>query len=643
MKKLLTGLNKEQLKAVKHTEGPVIIFAGAGSGKTRILTRRAAYLIQNGIANPKNILAITFTNKAAEEMKSRIRGLVGPLADSMWISTFHSMCARILRKNAHCIGYNSQFTIYDMDDSKSILKKIIKSLGYEKEISEKVCQWMISKAKNAGHTAEEYARISEDEKISKCFEVYEESMLMNNCMDFDDLLLKTWELFDSCPDVLEEYQKQFLYIMVDEYQDTNHIQFELVKQLSGGTDNVCVVGDDDQSIYKFRGADITNILNFESYFPTAKRILMEENYRSTKNILDTANAVISNNRYRKAKRLWTTNPNGNKVSYISFHDAEEEADYIISDIKKSDWDLSNIAILYRSNMQSRLIEEACLTHNIPYRIIGGINFYQRKEIKDMISYLKILVNPSDEVCVKRILNVPKRGIGNKTIDKIDEYASLNKLTFYEALKKQFDIPGISSKTRHAIEAFCLLIEKNINLFTLSKLPETTTSWSVSSYLNAIANKEGYFDELAHDYDPEEYASKKENINEFINKIISLESSMRGMDLQKFLEDIALISEKKEEVGEKVTMMTLHASKGLEFKKVYIVGMNTGLFPCARASHGGEELEEERRLCYVGITRAMESLTLTSCRYRMINGRTSYMPESIFVNELPDKNVSITRM
>ncbi len=643
MKELLTDLNKEQLEAVKHTKGPVIIFAGAGSGKTRILTRRAAYLIKSGIANPKNILAITFTNKAAEEMKTRIKSLVGTLADAMWISTFHSMCVRILRKHAHCIGYDSKFTIYDTDDSKALLKRIIKSLGYEKEISEKVCQWMISKAKNSGQTAEEYARSSEDEKISKCYEAYEESMLMNNCMDFDDLLIKTWELFDTCPDVLEEYQNQFLYIMVDEYQDTNHIQFELVKQLSGGTENVCVVGDDDQSIYKFRGADITNILNFETYYPSAKKVLMEENYRSTQNILDTANAVISNNLHRKSKRLWTDKPKGEKVSYLSFYDAEEEADYIISDIKKSKWNLSDVAILYRSNMQSRLIEEACLSYKVPYRIVGGLNFYQRKEIKDMISYLKILLNPSDEVCVKRILNVPKRGIGNKTIEKVEAFAASNKTSFYNALKRQNEIPGISKKTRESITNFVLFIESNISSFLTSVSKGHTSAWSVSSYLDTIIHKNGYFDELSREYEPEEYRSKKENVMEFINKIISLESSAAGMDLKKFMEDIALISEKKEESGDKITMMTLHASKGLEFKKVYITGMNDGLFPSGRALHGSEELEEERRLCYVGITRAMESLTLTSSRYRMLNGKTSYMPESTFINELPEKNVSITRM
>lgn len=643
MKELLIGLNKEQLEAVKHTEGPVIIFAGAGSGKTRILTRRAAYLIKGGIADPKNILAITFTNKAAEEMKTRIKNLVGSSADSMWISTFHSMCARILRKYAHCIGYDSKFTIYDTDDSKALFKKIIKSFGYEKEISEKVCQWMISKAKNAGYTAEEYSKISEDKKISRCYDAYEENMFMNNCMDFDDLLIKTWELFNTCPDVLEEYQKQFLYLMVDEYQDTNHIQFELVKQLSDGTENICIVGDDDQSIYKFRGADITNILNFESYYPSAKKIFLEKNYRSTQNILDTANAVISNNKYRKAKKLWTDKSCGEKVSYISFYDAEEEADYIISDIKKSKWNLSDVAILYRSNMQSRLIEEACLSHKVPYQIVGGLNFYQRKEIKDMIAYLKILINPSDEISIKRILNVPKRGVGNKTIEKIDDFVVSNRLSFYNALKRQNEISGISKKTRESIMDFISFMESNISSLSVFALKGCDSSWSVSGYLNTILNMYGYLDELSRSCDPEEYIIKKENIMEFINKIISLELSADGIDLRRFLEDIALISEKKEESGDKITMMTLHASKGLEFKKVYIVGMNDGLFPSGHTLCNSEDLEEERRLCYVGITRAMESLTLTSSKYRMLNGKTTYMPESTFINELPKENVSITRM
>lgn len=647
MKNLLSDLNKEQQEAVTHTDGPLIIFAGAGSGKTRILTRRAAYLISKGI-DPSSILAITFTNKAADEMKRRIKELVGDIADKMWISTFHSMCVRILRKYAGLIGYDNQFTIYDTDDSKSLIKNIIKDFNCSKEMSEKTTQCMISSFKNAGISADDYASDPDcDKKVAECYTEYEERMFMSNSMDFDDLLIKTKELFDENRDILYKYQDKFKYVMVDEYQDTNRIQFELVKYLSGGYENICVVGDDDQSIYKFRGADITNILNFQSHYTSSDKIMLEQNYRSTKNILNTANSVISNNKNRVEKKLWTDQESGEKVTYISFEDAHAEASGVISDIKKSKYHYSDIAILYRSNMQSRLLEEACLDHSVPYQIIGGINFYQRKEIKDMIAYLKVIVNSADEVAIKRIINIPKRNIGTTTIHKIEEYAKENKLTFYGALLNSNKISTISAKTKKAINQFVQFLlesrEKMYEAGILSADKDFPTSYTISSYLNEIINGLGYKEELTRMYDEDEARTKIENVTEFVDKVISLEKCTTPLKLSNFLENIALISDVKETDEDKITMMTLHSSKGLEFKKVYIVGMNNGLFPSQRSFIAGtEELEEERRLCYVGITRAMESLTLTSAKYRMQNGKYTSLSTSCFINEMPKNTLTKKR-
>lgn len=643
MKELLSDLNDEQKKAVLHTKGPLIIFAGAGSGKTRILTRRAAYLISECKVEPEHILAITFTNKAADEMKTRIKALVGEEANSMWISTFHSMCARILRKYATYVGYNPNFTIYDTDDARSLIKNIIKDLDYTKVAHDRTIQSMISSLKNSGITLSEYEKSTDFDKVFfDIYSEYDEHMIMNNSMDFDDLLLKTKELFDNHIDVLYDYQDQFQYVMVDEYQDTNKIQFELVEQLSSGYGNICVVGDDDQSIYKFRGADITNILNFESTFPHAKKILLEQNYRSTKNILDAANGVIANNKHRTEKKLWTTHSAGEKVNFIEFDDATLEAYNVIVDIKKNKYSYSDVAILYRSNMQSRLLEESCFDYNIPYHIVGGINFYQRKEIKDMVAYLKILANPSDEISVKRIINIPKRSIGKTTIGKIEKYSKEKKQTFFQSLLEAEKIPSLSAKTVQSIKEFTIFILKKQKEMELAGIldvdVEHPTPYTISQYLNFIYTS-WYNAELESNYAEEELINKKENVVEFIDKIISMEKESSPLKLHDLLENIALISEKNDDKSEKITMMTLHASKGLEFKKVYIVGMNNGLFPSDRSIFAkSEDLEEERRLCYVGITRAMESLTLTAARSRFMNGKYVTMDKSMFINEIPRSTV-----
>lgn len=642
MEELLKGLNKQQKEAVLYTEGPLIVFAGAGSGKTRVLTRRAAYLVSECKVDPSSILAITFTNKAADEMKDRIRSLIGEQANDMWISTFHSMCARILRAHATNIGYDNRFTIYDTDDCKSLIKKIVKRLGYpKKEWNEKSIQCRISSLKNDGISANDFEPIlGYDKLFAKIYSEYEEEMFMSNCLDFDDLLMKTDELLDQCPDILYDYQDKFRYVMVDEYQDTNKIQFKLVKKLADGYGNVCVVGDDDQSIYKFRGANVKNILRFGADFPSVKKILLEQNYRSTKTILNAANSVIANNTKRAEKRLWTDNPVGEKIKYYELADAKEEADRIISDIKSGKYEYSDIAILYRSNRQSRLLEEACLAYEVPYQIIGGISFYQRKEIKDMTAYLKVIENPSDSVSVKRIINVPKRGIGDTTVSKVEAYADSNKLTLFQALLDVDRITGISAKAKKSIHGFIDFITLNQKEMEAAKIigsgsPEPNIH-VVSRYMESILGSLGYVEELEKSCEPEEFENKHGNLLEFIEKIISIENGSKPLKLTELLESIALVSEAKGSEGGKVSMLTMHSSKGLEFKKVYIVGMTVGMFPTFNVaySHSDDAMEEERRLCYVAITRAMESLTLSSTKFFTIKGELVRSERSPFLEEIP---------
>lgn len=643
MEEILKGLNDVQREAVLHKDGALIIFAGAGSGKTRILTRRAAYLVNHYGVKPEEILAITFTNKAANEMKERIHDLIGTQADQMWISTFHSMCARILRKHASTIGFDTNFTIYDTDDSKAVLKKIIKANGLDDDLNERSLQIEISNLKNAGISADDYVASGRcDENIAKCYHEYEENMMMGNCMDFDDLLLKTKELFEYDPDTKYDYQEQFKYIMIDEYQDTNHIQLELVLDLVSEYGNLCVVGDDDQSIYKFRGADITNIMDFKKFFPHAKKIMLEQNYRSTKNILNAANSVIANNTYRTPKKLWTDNEEGEKIHILSADDERDEAKRVISDIKLCGTDYSDIAILYRSNRQSRLLEEACFDYGVPYQIVGGLNFYQRKEVKDLICYLKVMANPSDNVSWKRIINVPKRSIGDTTIAKIEAYADAEKISLYEALKRIDMIPKIAEKTKNTIREFMNFMEHaRKRLIASGYLNDDPPFdfYGLSSYMKEIVGDEktpgGYIDYLTKEYEDEERANKIDNVQEFLNKVFEFETGTAEPKLSKFLEDIALIAEKeKSDDIKKITMMTLHSSKGLEFDRVYIVGMVDGVFPSILSLDDQWEIEEERRLCYVGMTRAIKVLNLSYARARYMKGYRMACETSRFLYEIP---------
>lgn len=641
---IMGKMNPEQAKAIFTTEGPLLVFAGAGSGKTRVLTYRAAYLVENKKIAPEQILAITFTNKAANEMKERIKALIGKNADGMWAMTFHSMCVRILRKNAYLLGYTNNFSIYDTDDSKSVISKIIKEDTYYRTFTPASALAHISNLKSQNISPDKYLASTKDEKIlKKIYESYEEQLYQNNAFDFDDLLLKTVELFNDFPDVLDEYQKQFHYIMVDEYQDTNSLQFLIVSMLAEKHKNICVVGDDDQSIYGFRGADIQNILDFERNYPNTLVIKLEENYRSSGNILNTANAVIKNNIRRSTKKLKTSREPGKKVQYIRYESSLIEASSVIRDIISQACDYKDIAILYRTNAQSRLLEEACIKYSLPYRIVGGISYYQRKEIKDMIAYLKIISNPADAVSLKRIINVPKRNIGDTTIDKIETYAKANSIALYEALQKVEEIPSISKRTKSSIMNFITKIEEYHMKLKKGGVLDTAGdgSYSIHEYLNDILYELGYMEDLMKNNEEDVYETKKENLEELINKVIEFEDTITVSTLDRLLEDIALVSGTDTVDDEdKVTLMTLHSSKGLEYKKVYIVGMEEQLFPSRRAVIESD-IEEERRLCYVGITRAIDELILSSAAERMVNGYFYRTIESRFIDEMPNLYVDKT--
>lgn len=630
-------LNEQQREAVFHTEGPLLILAGAGSGKTRVLTHRIAYLIEEQQVNPWNILAITFTNKAAGEMRERVDKLVGYGSESIWVSTFHSMCVRILRRHIDLLGYDTNFTIYDSDDQKTLMREVCKLLQVDtKMFRERALLSEISKAKDELVTPQEYRMRAEGDysrkKIAEVYEEYEKQLRSNNALDFDDLLFKTVQLFQTQKDVLEYYQERFRYIMVDEYQDTNTAQFELVRLLAAKYRNLCVVGDDDQSIYKFRGANIHNILNFEQYFPDAKVIKLEENYRSTQNILDAANAVIKNNVGRKAKALWTQQDAGDKIDCKDFDTAYDEAEYIAhsinSFVRKGVFSYGDSAVLYRTNAQSRLLEERFVRENIPYKIVGGVNFYARKEIKDLLCYLKTIDNAQDDLAVKRIINVPKRGIGATTIAKVQDYADENGMSFYAALRQAEEISTLSKATATKIRPFVTFIQ-----MLRSKLPYI----SVEQLMDEIIEDTGYVAELDAE-GTDEARARIENIDELISKIVAYEESVEQPTLSGFLEEVALIADidNLEEDSDYVVLMTLHSAKGLEFPNVYLAGMEDGLFPSYMTitSDDPTEVEEERRLCYVGITRAREHLTLTSARMRMTRGETQYHKVSRFVKEIP---------
>ena len=632
-------LNEPQREAVYHTDGPLLILAGAGSGKTRVLTHRIAYLIGERGVNPWNILAITFTNKAAGEMRERVDSLVGFGSESIWVSTFHSMCVRILRRFIDRLGYDNRFTIYDTDDQKTLMKEVCKKVAIDTKVfKERSLMSAISSAKNELILPDEFELNAGGDfaklKIAKVYREYEAQLKANNALDFDDLLVKTVQLLQTQPDVLENYQERFRYIMVDEYQDTNTVQFQLVRLLAGKYRNLCVVGDDDQSIYKFRGANIRNILDFEHEFSDACVIKLEQNYRSTGNILNAANRVIANNKGRKEKTLWTANGEGELVHLRQFDTGYDEADFIAEDIKKevrAGASYNDHAVLYRTNAQSRLLEEKFVAMNVPYKIVGGVNFYARREIKDLLAYLKTIDNGMDDIAVRRIINVPKRGIGLTTINRIQESAAERGLGFYETLMAPELIPGIG-RSAAKLDSFAALIEYFKGL---------TGQMSITDLLREVIEKTGYMESLDSE-DKEDAQARKENIDELINKAAAYEEAAEDRDepatLSAFLEEVALVADidSLDEEQDYVVLMTLHSAKGLEFPHVYLAGMEDGLFPSYMTitSDDRDDLEEERRLCYVGITRAEQELTLTCARRRMVRGETQYNKISRFIKEIP---------
>lgn len=633
----LSKLNPPQREGVVTTEGPVLILAGAGSGKTRVLTHRVAYLIEQGVA-PFNIMAITFTNKAAGEMKQRIADMIPNDCDGVWVATFHSSCVRILRRFGELIGYDRNFTIYDTDDCKTLMKAICKDMQIDtKQIKEKALLNAISNAKNQLIGPEEFLADAgydyNKQRQASVYREYQSRLKSNNAMDFDDLIMKTVELLKYQGEALKFYQDKFHYIMVDEYQDTNTAQFELIRLLASGRENLCVVGDDDQSIYKFRGANIYNILNFELHYPGAKVIKLEQNYRSTGNILNAANAVIKNNQGRKAKTLWTSEEDGEKIKFEQFDSAYEEATFIATDIcrmvRSGSRHYNDCAVLYRTNAQSRLIEEKLIYEGIPYKIVGGINFYSRKEIKDILAYLKTIDNGQDDLAVERIINVPKRGIGAASIAKVTEYARDNGLSFYEGLKKADVIPGLGAAAKK-IKPFTDLIES---------LRAGEVQY-ISDIVEVILEETGYVSELEAE-GTDEAKARIENIDELMSKCVTYQQEAESPTLSGFLEEVALVADidSLDDSDDIVVLMTLHGAKGLEFNRVYMAGMEDGLFPGYNAimdENGSDsELEEERRLCYVGITRAREELILTSAKMRMIRGETQFSKISRFVKEIPE--------
>lgn len=639
-------LNPPQKDAVFHTEGPLLILAGAGSGKTRVLTHRIACLMEEKGVNPWNILAITFTNKAAQEMRERVDKLVGMGAESIWVSTFHSACVRILRRHIDFLGFDNHFAIYDTEDQKTVIKEVCRRLNIDTKIyKERTLMAKISHAKDELISPEEMELNAggdfNEKKIAAVYKEYQATLRKNNALDFDDLIVKTVELFQNCPDVLEYYQERFQYIMVDEYQDTNTAQFKFVSLLASKYQNLCVVGDDDQSIYKFRGANIGNILGFEKAFPGAKVIRLEQNYRSTENILEAANRVIENNTERKPKRLWTENGAGDKVHFRQFLNGFEEAEYVVGEITKArrngDCNYKDCAVLYRTNAQSRLFEEKFLLANVPYKIVGGINFYARKEIKDLLCYLKTVSNAKDDVAVRRILNVPKRGIGAATVSKVQDYAEYMQVSFYDALRVAEEIPSIG-RSLSKINGFVDFIQS---------LRSKEEVYTVRELLEEVIRLTGYVDELRAE-DTEEAKARIENIDELISKTEMYQETMKAQNepatLSGFLEEIALVADidSVDPNQDYVLLMTLHSAKGLEFPKVFLTGMEDGIFPGYMTISSGDlsDLEEERRLCYVGITRAMKELTLTCAQQRMIRGETQFNRVSRFVREIPRELVDL---
>lgn len=637
---ILQSLNPVQKEAASCTEGPLLILAGAGSGKTRVLTHRIAYLIEEKGVNPWNIMAITFTNKAAQEMRDRVDRLVEFGAESIWVATFHSSCVRILRRYIDRLGYDNHFTIYDTDDQKSVIRKAVKELDLDpKQYREGPLLGVISAAKNEMIEPQDFEtqaggdfRMCQEAKIYKA---YQKTLIDNNAVDFDDLLLLTVRLLRENRDVLEAYQERLRYIMVDEYQDTNSVQFELIRLLSGKYHNLCVVGDDDQSIYKFRGADITNILSFEETFPGAKVVKLEQNYRSTNNILEAANSVIANNAHRKEKHLWSENGEGKEVSFIHYETAYGEAEDVIDKIQTSvhmgKYQYQDCAILYRTNAQSRAFEEKCIKKSVPYRLVGGVNFYQRQEIKDILAYLKTIDSGRDDLSVTRIVNVPKRGIGQVTLNKLAVYASEHGMRLFQAMEQAEQIPGIG-KAADKIKGF---VNQIMVFRALAK------ELDAAELIESILEQTGYLEELEK-LEEDKAQAKQENLEEFQNKAADYYANHDEAALTDFLEEVALVADidNMDSEADSLTLMTLHSAKGLEFPVVYMTGMEEGLFPSYMSMNSGDpgDIEEERRLCYVGITRAMQQLTLTAAKQRMVHGNIQYSAISRFVKELPQEKL-----
>lgn len=631
-------LNEQQKQGVFTTEGPVLLLAGAGSGKTRVLTHRIAYLIEEMGVQPFHILAITFTNKAAGEMRERVDAIIGHGASQVWVSTFHSTCVRILRRYIDRIGFDNNFTIYDTDDQKTVMKDVCKRLQMDtKMLKERTIMAAISSAKDELISPADFQKQAAGDyhmtKIAQAYQEYQAALRKSNALDFDDLIMKTVELFRLCPEVLAGYQDRFRYIMVDEYQDTNTAQFEFVRLLASRYRNLCVVGDDDQSIYKFRGANIRNILDFEKVYPEAAVIKLEQNYRSTQNVLDAANSVIRNNVRRKEKALWTQKGEGSMVHFRQFDTAYDEAEFIADDVKRKKregiLDYGGCAVLYRTNAQARMLEERFVVEGIPYDVVGGTNFYARREIKDMLAYLKTVDNGRDDVAVKRIINVPKRGIGATTIMRVQEYADMRGISFYDALREAGQIMTIG-RSAVKLEPFVTMIQT-----FRSKLEY----YGLEELIKDIIETTGYVEELKNS-DEEDAEDRIGNIDELISKIVSYEESHERADLSGFLEEVALVADIDRIEGDsnRVLLMTLHSAKGLEFPHVYLAGMEDGVFPSymSISSDNIEDVEEERRLAYVGITRAKEDLTITCAKQRMIRGETQYNPVSRFVKEIPEE-------
>lgn len=631
LKKLL---NKEQYEAATTVEGPLLILAGAGSGKTRVLTYRIAHMLQEKNVSPYEILAITFTNKAAGEMRDRVKGLVGDIALNMWIATFHSSCAKILRREIEALGYKKDFTIYDSYDQKSLVKQVTKELNIdEKDITDKEIIGEISTAKNLLISPFEYKKKNEyhyrNNKIADAYMLYQKKLKQNNSLDFDDLIMKTVEIFEKFPEILDKYRTKFKYVMVDEYQDTNHAQYKLVLLLTKEHKNICVVGDDDQSIYLFRGADIRNILDFEDDFPNAKVVKLEKNYRSVGNILSAANAVIKNNLERKEKTLKKTKDEGDKIKVYRAYDDSEEASFVVREMARKFQDGRNykeMAVLYRTNAQSRKFEDALIREGVPYKIVGGLRFYDRKEIKDILAYLRVINNPFDEVSIRRIINVPKRNIGNTTLDKLQENAVLQEESLFDTILSLEEYNLLPARATSSVVGFREMI---------LSFNEKQLDMKVSELVDDILKTTGYLTELRESKNPEDI-SRVENLEEFVNVAMEYEMTTKEPSLQEFLETVVLVADidNYDEETDAVTLMTLHSAKGLEFPVVFMVGMENGLFPGTASLNDNKEMEESRRLAYVGITRAMEELYLTYAENRMVYGRMVMYPVSDFLLDIP---------